>query len=109
MMMTSGIGELGGLMRQAKAMQDHMQQAQKKLAKIEVTGESGAGLVSVSMTCRYGVKRVSVAPELLGDEPAVLEELIAAAFNDAVHKVEATTQETMGGITAGLDLSKLTL
>ena len=97
-------GNLAGLMKQAQAMQDNMKKMQDQLATIEVEGQSGAGLVKVTMTCKNDVKRVVIDPSLLGDDKDMLEDLVAAAFNDAVRKAEATTQEKMSGMTAGLPL-----
>lgn len=91
-------------MKQAQAMQENMKKAQDELAEIEVEGQSGGGLVSITMSCRHDVRRVKIDPELASDDIDVLEDLIAAAFNDALNKVEATTQEKMGGLTAGLNL-----
>ncbi len=99
-------GGLGNIMKQAQAMQENMQKAQAELATIEVTGESGGGMVSLVMTCRHDVKKVSIDPELMGDvqDKEILEDLIAAAMNDAVRKVEKTTQEKMSGLTGGLNI-----
>ena len=99
-------GGLGNIMKQAQAMQENMQKAQAELATIEVTGESGGGMVSLVMTCRHDVKKVSIDPELVGDveDKEILEDLIAAAMNDAVRKVEKTTQEKMSGLTGGLNI-----
>ena len=97
-------GQLAGLMKQAQAMQDNMKKMQEQLATIEVEGQSGAGLVKVVMTCKNDVKRVSIDPSLLGDDKDMLEDLIAAAVNDAVRRVEATTQEKMAGFASGLNL-----
>jgi DNA-binding YbaB/EbfC family protein len=97
-------GQLAGLMKQAQAMQDNMKKAQEQLASIEVEGQSGAGLVKVVMTCKNDVKRVSIDPSLLADDKDMLEDLVAAAFNDAVRKAEATAQEKMSGVTAGMPL-----
>jgi DNA-binding YbaB/EbfC family protein len=96
--------QLAGLMKQAQAMQDNMKKAQEALGSIEVEGQSGAGLVKVVMTCKNDVKRVSIDPSLLGDDRDMLEDLVAAAFNDAVRKAETTAQEKMSGLTAGLPL-----
>ena len=95
-------GQLAGLMKQAQAMQDNLKKAQDDLANIEVEGESGAGLVKVLMTCKHDVKRVTIDPSLLADDKDMLEDLVAAAINDAVRRVEATTQEKMGKLTAGM-------
>ncbi|MFO1364417.1 MAG: YbaB/EbfC family nucleoid-associated protein [Burkholderiales bacterium] len=97
-------GQLAGLMKQAQQMQDNMRKMQEQLATIEVEGQSGAGMVKVVMTCRHDVKRVSIDPSLLGDDKDMLEDLVAAAVNDAVRRVEATVQERMAGVTAGLPL-----
>jgi DNA-binding YbaB/EbfC family protein len=94
--------QLAGLMKQAQAMQDNMKKAQEQLAQIEVEGQSGAGLVKVVMTCKNDVKRVTIDPSLLGDDRDMLEDLVAAAFNDAVRKAEATSAEKMSGLTAGM-------
>ena len=97
-------GGLGGLMKQAQQMQENMKRMQEQLATIEVEGQSGAGMVKVVMTCRYDVKRVTVDDSLLKDDKEMLEDLIAAAVNDAVRRVEVTTQEKMGGMAAGMGL-----
>ena len=96
--------QLAGLMKQAQQMQENMKKAQEELARIEVEGQSGAGLVKVVMTCRHDVKRVAIDKSLLGEDKDMLEDLLAAAINDAVRKVESTTQEKMAGVTAGLPL-----
>jgi nucleoid-associated protein EbfC len=95
-------GQLAGLMKQAQAMQDNMKKAQEDLGNIEVTGESGAGLVKVTMTCKHDVKRVQIDPSLLADDKDMLEDLVAAAFNAAVRKAEEVSSEKMGKITAGM-------
>jgi len=97
-------GGLGNMMKQAQMMQENMKKMQEQLGSIEVEGQSGAGMVKVSMTCRYDVKRVAIDPSLLADDKDMLEDLVAAAVNDAVRKVEATSQEKMGALTAGLGL-----
>ena len=97
-------GQLAGLMKQAQAMQDNMKRAQDELAGIEVEGQSGAGLVKVIMTCKHDVKRIHIDPSLLGDDKDMLEDLVAAAFNDAVRRAEAVSQEKMGALTAGMPL-----
>jgi DNA-binding YbaB/EbfC family protein len=97
-------GQLAGLMKQAQQMQDNMRKMQEQLATIEVEGQSGAGMVKVVMTCRHDVKRVSIDPSLLADDKEMLEDLLAAAVNDAVRRVETTVQEKMAGVTAGLPL-----
>jgi DNA-binding YbaB/EbfC family protein len=97
-------GQLAGLMKQAQQMQDNMKKMQEQLATIEVEGQSGAGMVKVVMTCKNDVKRVTIDPSLLGDDKDMLEDLVVAAFNDAVRKAEATSQEKMAGMTSGLPL-----
>jgi len=96
--------QLGELMKQAQAMQENMKKAQAAIAALEVEGEAGAGMVKVVMTGRHDVKRVSLDASLLSEDKDVLEDLIAAAVNDAVRKVEAATQEKMSGLSAGLAL-----
>jgi DNA-binding YbaB/EbfC family protein len=91
-------------MKQAQAMQDNMKKMQDQLATIEVEGQAGAGMVKVIMTCKNDVKRVTIDPSLLGEDKDMLEDLVAAAFNDAVRKAEATSSEKMAGMTAGLPL-----
>ncbi len=97
-------GQLAGLMKQAQQMQDNMRKMQEQLATVEVEGQSGAGMVKVVMTCKHDVKRISIDPSLVGDDKEMLEDLVAAAVNDAVRRVEATVQEKMGGLTAGMGL-----
>ena len=97
-------GGIAGLMKQAQQMQENMKRMQDQLASVEVEGQAGAGMTKVVMTCRYDVKRVVIDDSLLKDDKEMLEDLVAAAFNDAVRKVEVTTQERMGGMTAGLGL-----
>src|SRR3954451_15398773 len=96
--------QMAGLMKQAQQMQENLKRAQDELALIEVEGQSGAGLVKVVMTCKNDVKRVTIDPSLLADDKDMLEDLVAAAFNDAVRKAEATSQEKMSGVTAGMPL-----
>ena len=97
-------GQLAGLMKQAQQMQDNMRKMQEQLAGVEVEGQSGAGMVKVVMTCKHDVKRISIDPSLVGDDKEMLEDLVAAAVNDAVRRVEATVQEKMSGLTAGMGL-----
>ena len=97
-------GNIGQLMKQAQAMQDNMRRLQEQLGAMEVEGQSGAGMVKVTMTCKHEVRRVSIDPSLVGDDREMLEDLLCAAFNDAAHKVEATVSEKMGGLTAGMGL-----
>jgi len=96
-------GGMGNLMKQAQQMQEQMQKAQEDLANLEVTGEAGAGMVQVTMTGRHDVRRVTIDPSLM-DDREMLEDLISAAVNDAVHKVEASTQDKFSGMTSGLNL-----
>ena len=97
-------GQLANLMKQAQQVQDNMRRMQEQLGAIEVEGQSGAGLVKITMTCKHDVKRVAIDPSLLADDKDMLEDLVAAAVNDAVRRVEATVQEKMAGVTAGLPL-----
>lgn len=96
-------GGIAGLMKQAQQMQENIRKAQEQLAQVEVEGVSGAGMVKVTMTCAHDVRRVSIDPSAL-DDKEILEDLIAAAFNDAIRRAEATTQERMAGFGAGLNL-----
>ena len=96
--------QLAGLMKQAQKMQEDMKKAQDELATVEVEGQSGAGLVKVTMTCKHDVKRVIIDPSLLADDKDMLEDLVAAAMNDAVRRAEATTSERMSGLTAGMNM-----
>ena len=95
-------GQLSGLMKQAQAMQENLKKAQDELAFVEVTGESGSGLVRVLMTCKHDVKRITIDPSLLADDKDMLEDLVAAAFNDAVRKAAETSEAKMSKLTAGL-------
>jgi nucleoid-associated protein EbfC len=97
-------GGIAGLMKQAQQMQEQMQRMQEQLATVEVEGQAGAGLVKVVMTCRHDVKRVTIDDGLLKEDREMLEDLVAAAMNDAVRKAEAAIQEKMGAVTAGLPL-----
>ena len=97
-------GGLGNLMKQAQMMQENMKKMQEQLASMEVEGQSGAGMVKVVMNGRHDVKRVSIDPSLLSDDKDMLEDLVAAAMNDAVRKIDATSQEKMGALTAGMGL-----
>ena len=95
---------LGGLMKQAQQMQDKVQKIQSEIANSEVTGESGAGLIKIIMTGRHDVKSVAIDDSLFSEEKEILEDLIAAAVNDAVRKVESTQSERMSELTAGMPL-----
>ncbi len=97
------------MMQQAQKMQENMQKAQEELANIEVTGSAGGDMVSVTMTCRHDIRKVHLDPSLMEDDKEVLEDLIAAAVNDAVRKVEKTSQEKMSGLTAGFNIPGLNL
>lgn len=96
-------GGLAGLMKQAQAMQDNMKKAQDQLAQIEVEGQAGAGMVRIVMTCSHDVRRVSIDPSVM-DDREMLEDLIAAAVNDAIRRGEELSKEKMAGFTAGLNL-----
>ncbi|WMS88182.1 YbaB/EbfC family nucleoid-associated protein [Pleionea litopenaei] len=95
---------LGGMMKQAQQLQEKMQKAQEEVANLEVTGEAGAGMVKVVMTGRHDVKRVHIDDSLMSDDKEILEDLVAAAVNDAVRRVEAESQERMSSVTQGLPL-----
>ena len=95
-------GQLAGLMKQAQAMQENLKKAQEELAFIEVTGEAGSGMVQILMTCKHQVKRVTIDASLMGDDKDMLEDLIAAAFNDGARKVDETTEAKMGKLTGGM-------
>ncbi len=97
-------GGLSGLMKQAQQLQVNMQKAQEELARMEVTGQAGGGMVSVVMSGRHEVRRVTLDPKLMGDDREMLEDLLAAAVNDAVNKIEALMRERFSGLTAGMAL-----
>ena len=97
-------GGIGNLMRQAQQMQEGMKKAQAELAALEVTGESGAGLVRIVLNGQHEAKSVTLDPKLLGQDKDMVEDLIAAAINDAVRKIAATTKEKYSGLTSGLSL-----
>lgn len=96
-------GGLAGLMKQAQQMQANMQKMQEQIAQMEIEGQAGAGMVKIVMTGKHDVRRVSIDPSVM-DDREMLEDLIAAAVNDAVRRIESTTQEKMSGFTAGLNL-----
>jgi hypothetical protein len=96
-------GGMANLMKQAQQMQQNMLKAQEELANLEVEGQSGAGMVKIVMTCKHDIKRVVIDPSVM-DDKEMLEDLVAAAMNDAVRKAEATAQEKMSGFTAGMQL-----
>jgi hypothetical protein len=97
-------GGLGALMKQAQQMQENMKRVQEELALIDVEGQAGAGLVKVTMSCKHQVKKVSIDQSLVSEDKDMLEDLVMAAINDAVQKVEATVQAKMAGFTQGLNL-----
>lgn len=97
-------GQMAGLMRQAQQMQDNLKKAQEALADLMVEGAAGGNLVKVTMSCRHDVKRVEIDPSLLGEDKDMLEDLVAAAFNDALRKADAASQEKMSSVTAGMPL-----
>jgi DNA-binding YbaB/EbfC family protein len=96
--------QIAGLMQKAQKMQEDMKRMQEELAATEVEGQSGAGMVKVTMTCKHEVRRVAIDPSLVGDDKDMLEDLVAAAFNDGVRRAEAVSQEKMASITAGMPL-----
>jgi nucleoid-associated protein EbfC len=96
--------DIGSLMKQAQKMQAQMQKAQEELAGLEVTGEAGGGLVQLRMTCKHEVRKLTIDPSLVGDDREMLEDVLIAALNDALRKVERTVQDKLGGMTAGLGL-----
>ena len=102
-------GPLENIMKQAQAMQENFKKAQEELAQIEVTGPSGGGLVEVVMTCRHDVRRIKIDDSLISDDKEVLEDLVAAAVNDAVRRVEQASQEKMSGLTSGLNIPGLNI
>ena len=96
--------QLAGLMQQAQKMQENVKRLNDELAQVEVEGQSGAGLVKVTLTCKYQTRRVAIDPSLLGEDRDMLEDLVAAAFNDAVRRAEEVSQQRMAAVTAGLPL-----
>jgi nucleoid-associated protein EbfC len=96
--------QLAGLMKQAQQMQENMKRAQDELGNLEVEGVSGAGLVKVTMTCKHDVRRIVIDPSLLAEDKDMLEDLVAAAFNDGLRRAEAVSSEKMGKLTAGMPL-----
>lgn len=98
------MANFGNMMKQAEALQRNMQKAQEEIARMEVTGESGGGMVKVTMTGKHDVKRVQIEPAVIGEDREMLEDLIAAAINDAVRRVETESQQRMSSLMAGLKL-----
>ena len=99
-----GKGGLGNLMKQAQQMQDRMQKMQEEIAQLEVTGESGAGLVKITINGAHNCRRIDIDPSLMEDDKEMLEDLIAAAFNDAIRRAEELQKEKMASVTAGMPL-----
>lgn len=97
-------GGMGNMMKQAQQMQERMQKSQEELASIEVTGQSGAGLVKVTMTCNHSARRVELDESLMQEDKEMIEDLVAAAINDAVRKIQETTKEKMAGVTGGMPM-----
>ena len=97
-------GQVAGLMQQAQKMQENIKRVQDELASTEVEGQSGAGMVKVTMTCKHDVRRVAIDPSLVGDDKEMLEDLVAAAFNDAVRRAEDVSQQKMATVAAGMPL-----
>lgn len=95
---------MGNIMKQAQQMQERMQKSQEELANVEVTGEAGAGMVKVTMTCNHNVKRVHIDDSLMDDDKDMIEDLVAAACNDAVRRVAETSKEKMADVTGGMNL-----
>ena len=98
------MANFGNMMKQAEALQRNMQKAQEEIAQLEVTGESGAGTVKVTMTGKHEVKRVQIEPAVIGEDREMLEDLVAAAINDAVRRVESESQQRMSSLMSGLRL-----
>ena len=96
--------DLGNLMKQAQQMQENMKKMQEQLANVEIEGQAGAGMVKITMTCRHDVKHVFINQSLLGEDKEMLEDLLAAAMNDAAKKVEMAIQEKMSGFASGMGL-----
>jgi DNA-binding YbaB/EbfC family protein len=97
-------GNIGNMMKQAQALQANMQKAQAEIAQMEITGEAGGGMVKVTLNGRHEARRVQIEPAVFGDDREMLEDLLAAAINDAVHKLEAASQTKMAGLMSGLQL-----
>jgi len=97
-------GGIGNIMKQAQQLQENMQRAQAELATMEISGESGGGMVKITLTGKHEAKRVTIDSSLLGDDKDMLEDLVAAAINDAVHKLEQATQQKMSGLMSGMQL-----
>jgi len=102
--MRGNIGNIGNMMKQAQSLQENMQKAQAEIATLEVVGESGGGMVRVTMTGKHEVKRVQIEPGVFGEDREMLEDLITAAVNDGVHKADTAAQARMSSLMAGLNL-----
>ena len=102
-------GGFGNLLKQAQAMQENLKKAEQELSNVEVTGDAGGGMVKVVVSCTHEVRRVEIDPALVGDDKEVLEDLIAAATNDALRKAEAARQDKLSGFTSGLNIPGLKL
>lgn len=97
-------GQIGQLMQQAQRMQEDLKRAQEEIARLEVTGQAGGGMVEVTMSGRHEVRRVRIDRKLMADDPEMAEDMVAAAINDAVNKVAEISQQKMGGVSAGMNL-----
>jgi len=97
-------GQVAGFLQQAQKMQENIKRMEDELSATEVEGQSGAGMVKVTMTCKHDVRRIVIAPSLVGDDKEMLEDLVAAAFNDAVRRAQSVSQEKMASVTAGMQL-----
>jgi DNA-binding YbaB/EbfC family protein len=97
-------GNIAQLMQQAQRMQEELKRAQEEIAKLEVTGSAGGGMVEVTMTGRHEVRRVRIDRKLMADDPEMTEDMVTAAINDAVNKVTAASQQKLGGVSAGMNL-----
>ncbi|MGA3156243.1 MAG: YbaB/EbfC family nucleoid-associated protein [Steroidobacteraceae bacterium] len=97
-------GNIGNMMKQAQALQENMQKAQAEIAAMQITGEAGGGMVKVTLNGKHEVSRVQIEPAVIGEDREMLEDLIAAAINDAVHKLEAASQAKMAGLMGGMQL-----
>jgi DNA-binding YbaB/EbfC family protein len=97
-------GQLGQLMQQAQRMQEELKRAQEEIAKLEVTGSAGGGMVEITMTGRHEVRRVRIDRKMMADDPEMTEDMVAAALNDAVNKVAEASQQKLGGVSSGMNL-----
>ncbi|HEX5488908.1 MAG TPA: YbaB/EbfC family nucleoid-associated protein [Rhodanobacteraceae bacterium] len=97
-------GQLGQLMQQAQRMQEELRRAQEEIARLEVTGSAGGGMVEVTMTGRHEVRRVRIDRKMMADDPEMTEDMVVAALNDAVNKVAEMSQQKLGGVSSGMNL-----